>query len=420
MPKNNTVYNDTDGNLYTWLRTINGLSEGGQEIIHDSSIPLETNFDIFNGISFDKGCYLGQELVARTFHSGLVRKRHYPFITVGKVKDIKDLENPAYSKILRSTSSSIIPEGFLNEEGELDDNIINLKNVPPPKGAPIVPIERSEETETLVATNPKRKSEVVNSIFNASIVMTRMQELDDYQDTNGLYVFDVAGEKTVLKTIQPMWYEDVPAQDNPGVATRVNDIEDVCEGDPGIYMLDINDRIYLAEGEEKDPDIVLETSPVETVEKEDDLDTEEPLAEDKTHEEFRFYDIDPYEIYEVSPTEVEENLEENEESPAALDEVDDEAIDMEIDDLVAQYNESNPVDLIVEKCFDDRREQWKSEVRKALGEEKEEAEEIVNYEIDEEGGFEDFDEIPEENPTKYGKDFFSDVEERSSKKTFRK
>jgi transferase CAF17, mitochondrial len=45
-----------------------------------SAIPLEYNIDLLNGVTFDKGCYLGQELVARTHFQGLIRKRVMPFL----------------------------------------------------------------------------------------------------------------------------------------------------------------------------------------------------------------------------------------------------------------------------------------------------------------------------------------------------
>lgn len=44
------------------------------------SIPLEVNIDLLNGVSFNKGCYLGQELIARTHFKGQVRKRCLPFV----------------------------------------------------------------------------------------------------------------------------------------------------------------------------------------------------------------------------------------------------------------------------------------------------------------------------------------------------
>jgi folate-binding protein YgfZ len=43
-----------------------------------SAVPLEYNLDGLNAISFSKGCYVGQELVARTHFQGMVRKRLMP------------------------------------------------------------------------------------------------------------------------------------------------------------------------------------------------------------------------------------------------------------------------------------------------------------------------------------------------------
>lgn len=41
-------------------------------------MPLEYNLDALNGVSYSKGCYVGQELVARTHHRGVIRKRLMP------------------------------------------------------------------------------------------------------------------------------------------------------------------------------------------------------------------------------------------------------------------------------------------------------------------------------------------------------
>lgn len=43
-------------------------------------MPLEFNIDGLHGISFTKGCYVGQELMARTHFKGVVRKRLMPFV----------------------------------------------------------------------------------------------------------------------------------------------------------------------------------------------------------------------------------------------------------------------------------------------------------------------------------------------------
>ena len=52
--------------------------EGVDEIPPGNAMPLEYNIGYLNGVSFHKGCYLGQELIARTHHTGVVRKRTVP------------------------------------------------------------------------------------------------------------------------------------------------------------------------------------------------------------------------------------------------------------------------------------------------------------------------------------------------------
>lgn len=55
-----------------------GVPYHSLDLIPQKSILLENNLDELNAISWDKGCYMGQELTARTKHRGLVRKRLFP------------------------------------------------------------------------------------------------------------------------------------------------------------------------------------------------------------------------------------------------------------------------------------------------------------------------------------------------------
>lgn len=55
-----------------------GVGEGIYELPPEKCFPFEANCDYLHGISFHKGCYLGQEFTARTYHTGVIRKRLMP------------------------------------------------------------------------------------------------------------------------------------------------------------------------------------------------------------------------------------------------------------------------------------------------------------------------------------------------------
>ena len=52
-----------------------GAPDGSRDMAVGKATLMECGFDTLNGVDFDKGCYVGQELTARTKHRGLVRKR---------------------------------------------------------------------------------------------------------------------------------------------------------------------------------------------------------------------------------------------------------------------------------------------------------------------------------------------------------
>ncbi|MBY0428815.1 MAG: folate-binding protein [Alphaproteobacteria bacterium] len=64
---------------YQEHRYKNGVAEGSHEIEVGIATLLEINFDTLNAISWNKGCYMGQELTARTRYRGLIKKRYLPF-----------------------------------------------------------------------------------------------------------------------------------------------------------------------------------------------------------------------------------------------------------------------------------------------------------------------------------------------------
>ena len=77
----------TEGNIedYDKLRIGLGLSDGSRDLIVEKSTLLESNFEELNGLDWDKGCYIGQELTARTKYRGLGRRRLMPVKIEGPI-----------------------------------------------------------------------------------------------------------------------------------------------------------------------------------------------------------------------------------------------------------------------------------------------------------------------------------------------
>lgn len=69
-----------NSNAYKKLRYSLGIGEGVDDLSVGNSFPLECNCDYLHGVSFHKGCYVGQELTARTYHTGVIRKRLMPLL----------------------------------------------------------------------------------------------------------------------------------------------------------------------------------------------------------------------------------------------------------------------------------------------------------------------------------------------------
>ncbi|CAH2250893.1 putative transferase CAF17 homolog, mitochondrial [Pararge aegeria] len=74
----NDVVTESNEDGYKYLRYKLGVSEGADDLPPGTSFPLEANCDYLHGVSFHKGCYIGQELTARVHHTGVVRKRIMP------------------------------------------------------------------------------------------------------------------------------------------------------------------------------------------------------------------------------------------------------------------------------------------------------------------------------------------------------
>jgi len=72
---------------YDRLRLTLGVPDGSRDMVPEKAIPLENRLDVLNAISWDKGCYMGQELTARTKYRALIRKKLFPVTSDGPLPD---------------------------------------------------------------------------------------------------------------------------------------------------------------------------------------------------------------------------------------------------------------------------------------------------------------------------------------------
>src|SRR5215469_8933684 len=71
-------FTQTEFEVYDRLRLGLGIPDGSRDLQLEKSILLEAGFDELNGVDWNKGCYIGQELTARTKYRGLIKKRLMP------------------------------------------------------------------------------------------------------------------------------------------------------------------------------------------------------------------------------------------------------------------------------------------------------------------------------------------------------
>ena len=72
-----------DSAAYDAHRIASGVPRGGLDFMYGDAFPHETNMDRLNGVDFDKGCYVGQEVVSRMQHRGTARTRTVRVIVDG-------------------------------------------------------------------------------------------------------------------------------------------------------------------------------------------------------------------------------------------------------------------------------------------------------------------------------------------------
>jgi len=65
-----------------------GIPHGGQDYIYGDAYPHEALYDDLNGVSFTKGCFIGQEVVSRMEHRNATKKRIVSVVGNGPLPEV--------------------------------------------------------------------------------------------------------------------------------------------------------------------------------------------------------------------------------------------------------------------------------------------------------------------------------------------
>jgi folate-binding protein YgfZ len=199
LPPNVYVDPTEEGVTYQWLRTVAGVNEGPEDVLPDS-VPFEVNLDMQGGIHFHKGCYVGQELVARTHHTGVVRRRLLPFLVLSSQHSLSSL------RPLVVRSDTLIPRHL--ESYVLESNVlpsIVSANISTQEAATQ---SRAEDSSVTVTTSQGVKvGRIISHTHGVGWAALRLEHLPshEHEDSNtNVTPLYVAG--TPLQIIWPFWW----------------------------------------------------------------------------------------------------------------------------------------------------------------------------------------------------------------------
>ena len=109
-----SIEEDSEHKYHLW-RIKHNVIEGSEDLIIEKSIILEFNYHKIPAINFDKGCYLGQELMTRTYRVGVIRKQPYNIMIKTRAESIAQnteiIDNDKKIGVICSTYKQ--KEGFI-------------------------------------------------------------------------------------------------------------------------------------------------------------------------------------------------------------------------------------------------------------------------------------------------------------------
>lgn len=184
-------FDTVDRRTYDLLNIVHGIPHYGKELIFDKTIPLEANVEWINGVSFNKGCYLGQELTARSHFQGIIRKRLLPVIIRPLGEDPKPRSLVSLASLTQPVGDGFLPQ-FIDEFN--DDNV---------KDDALDELRAGEISEVPVRVNAKGGGKLYTPIVgNVGLAQLRMDNIKE----PSIHSVAVGGRDYELVPFAPEWW----------------------------------------------------------------------------------------------------------------------------------------------------------------------------------------------------------------------
>jgi len=112
---------------WEWLEIQAGVPDVKPET-QEEFVPQMLNLDLLSGINFKKGCYTGQEIVARTHYLGSIKRRTYLAHVAQATVPGENVLNTANDPVGKVVRSAPAPQGGYDILAEIRCAEINLEN----------------------------------------------------------------------------------------------------------------------------------------------------------------------------------------------------------------------------------------------------------------------------------------------------
>lgn len=200
----NRQFPDCSG-TYNLIRKLAGVPEGAEI---KGKVAAETNQEFLNAVSFQKGCYLGQELTARVQFTGAVRKRIMPLMITNVNMQVprpwliaSQIQKQQFQQQQQQQQESVVDPKDATNDTSVEDIVNGSEMSPLPRLSPSIAASMIATLSGSTAIE-EGVEEDTNTEFNSNNdeLQAQMEALFDELQTSykvGDKIFDTRDGKTI-------------------------------------------------------------------------------------------------------------------------------------------------------------------------------------------------------------------------------